>query len=460
MNVLASLSNAASTTPAATWLFGYLLNSLWQLPLAFAAAWLAARIARPAGPQAEHRIWVGALVLEIALPACPWQLDELGGHARTLLAWFGQPGVAGGQTHVVLGPGIVARVAWPALTGSVLVALTAAYLCLILYFAVRLLWGLAKTQSLRRAATPLAPGRTAIETIRHLRALSGIGPVRFASSPQISGPATVGLRRPTLLLPPAFLDHLGPHELEALLGHEFAHIRRADFAKNLLYGVLSLPAAWHPLLWLTRARLAETRELVCDELAAQAAGGPQTYARSLLQLASILSTRTATRPAPQILHAIGIFDANIFERRVMQLTRTPHRSTGLRRLIGSAACTLLALATCGSALALRMDVNQAPVKDAHPAHLNVKPGSMTLVNKSVPVYPVDAKKARVSGTVTLAAIIGKDGAVQNLRVVSGPTLLQQSALDAVRQWRYQPYKLNGDPVEVSTSVKVTYTLAK
>jgi TonB family protein len=174
----------------------------------------------------------------------------------------------------------------------------------------------------------------------------------------------------------------------------------------------------------------------------------------------MLSSRTATPPATRILHAIGIFDANIFERRVMQLTRNPHRSTRMRRLAGSAACTLLALATCGSALALRMDVNQAPARDTHPAHLNVKPGSMALVSKSTPVYPVDAKKAKVSGTVILAATIGKDGAVENLRVVSGPTLLQQSALDAVRQWRYEPYKLNGNPVEVSTSVKVTYTLAK
>jgi Zn-dependent protease with chaperone function len=337
MKLLASLFDAASTMPAATWLYGYLLNSLWQVPLVFAAAWLAARIARPAGPQAEHRIWVGALLLEVALPACPWQLNELAAHLRGLLSWIRQPGIAGGQTHVVIGPGIVARVPWPSLTGSVLVAGSAAYLGLVLYFAGRLLWGLAKTESLRRSATALAPGRAITEAIRHLQVLSGIGPVRLASSPQVCGPATVGIRRPTLLLPPAFLDHLGPHELDALLGHEFAHIRRADFAKNLLYGLLSLPAAWHPLLWRTRARLAETRELVCDQLAARAAGGPHTYARSLLQLAAMLSSRTATPPATRILHAIGIFDANIFERRVMQLTRNPHRSTRMRRLAGSAA---------------------------------------------------------------------------------------------------------------------------
>jgi len=71
-----------------------------------------------------------------------------------------------------------------------------------------------------------------------------------------------------------------------------------------------------PLLWLTRARLAETREMVCDDLAAEAVGGREGYARSLLRLARMLSDRKA----PRILHAIGILDANIFERRVMYLT--------------------------------------------------------------------------------------------------------------------------------------------
>jgi protein TonB len=75
------------------------------------------------------------------------------------------------------------------------------------------------------------------------------------------------------------------------------------------------------------------------------------------------------------------------------------------------------------------------------------------------VYPPLARQARIQGTVRLQAIIAKDGTIQSLEVVSGHPLLVQSALDAVRQWRYQPTLLNGEPVEVSTTVDVIFTLS-
>ncbi len=81
-----------------------------------------------------------------------------------------------------------------------------------------------------------------------------------------------------------------------------------------------------------------------------------------------------------------------------------------------------------------------------------------LVNMVRPVYPPLAKQARISGTVRLHAIIAKDGTVIQLEVVQGHPLLVQSALDAVRQWRYQPTLLNGEPVEVDTTVDVVFSL--
>ena len=82
----------------------------------------------------------------------------------------------------------------------------------------------------------------------------------------------------------------------------------------------------------------------------------------------------------------------------------------------------------------------------------------SLVNRVTPTYPALARAARVSGTVVLHAIIGKDGTVQQLAVMSGPPLLVQSALEAVRQWRYRPTLLNGEPVEVDTTIEVVFTL--
>jgi len=83
-----------------------------------------------------------------------------------------------------------------------------------------------------------------------------------------------------------------------------------------------------------------------------------------------------------------------------------------------------------------------------------------LVNRVQPLYPPLARQTRISGTVKLHAIIGKDGSVQQLQVVSGHPLLVQSALDAVKQWRYQPTLLNGEPVEVDTEIDVIFTLAQ
>jgi protein TonB len=81
------------------------------------------------------------------------------------------------------------------------------------------------------------------------------------------------------------------------------------------------------------------------------------------------------------------------------------------------------------------------------------------VHQVKPNYPPLARQARVQGSVVLQAVISKDGTIQNLRVVSGHPMLVQSALDAVKQWRYKPYFLNGEPVEVETSITVNFTLA-
>jgi len=86
--------------------------------------------------------------------------------------------------------------------------------------------------------------------------------------------------------------------------------------------------------------------------------------------------------------------------------------------------------------------------------------SAKLVKKPVPAYPPLAKQARVQGTVKFTAIIGKDGAIQNLMLVSGHPLLIQAARDAVKQWLYQPTLLNGEPVEVVTEIDVNFALSQ
>ena len=83
-----------------------------------------------------------------------------------------------------------------------------------------------------------------------------------------------------------------------------------------------------------------------------------------------------------------------------------------------------------------------------------------LVRQPKPVYPPLAKQARISGVVHLAAVISANGTIQDLKVISGHPLLIPAALDAVKQWVYQPTLLNGEPVEVQTQIDVNFTLSQ
>ncbi len=80
--------------------------------------------------------------------------------------------------------------------------------------------------------------------------------------------------------------------------------------------------------------------------------------------------------------------------------------------------------------------------------------------RPTPPYPAIAKAAGVQGTVVLQAMISKSGTIENLRVVSGPSMLQLAAMDTVKSWRYRPYLLNNLPVEVETNVNVVFTLSR
>jgi len=111
----------------------------------------------------------------------------------------------------------------------------------------------------------------------------------------------------------------------------------------------------------------------------------------------------------------------------------------------------------------------SPMGGGHSMHPDVRSAPSTarvskgvmegmLIHKVVPDYPAPARALHIGGTVELQATISRAGTIENLRVVNGPALLQQAARDAVMQWRYRPYLLNGEPVEVETTVNVEFKL--
>jgi TonB family protein len=439
-----------------SWLLSYLFSALWQIPLLFAAAWIAARILRRFGSHVEHRLWVGALLLEIVLPACNIRMSTLWRGTLSLLPSHGAPDH--GSVSVIFGPA-VATACTLHLPLALEFAIMLAWAGVVVWFALRLVWGFVQTRTLARTATPILLSADAAERCARF----GIAPPpQIAVSSRTTAPITIGTRRGIILLPPQLLENISSDDLDAVLAHETAHIARRDFAKNLLYSLLALPVTWHPLMWRTRARLAESRELICDEAAAAAVAGPRQYAHSLLRLASAV----AGQPRFAAIQAVGILDftsTRALERRVMILTRKPIPISTTRRILLATACSVLALATCTSALALRTDVSaggvatdKAPAKKITVSPAEISGNKISGVN---PTYPPEARKKKIQGTVVLEAVISKDGEIESLQVIESPSnLLSDSAMKAVQTWRYRPYLRNGEPVAVETKINVTYHL--
>jgi TonB family protein len=502
-----------------SFLLAYLLNSLWQVPLVFAAAWVAARMVRRNSIAMEHRIWVGALALEAILPACQLRPAKLAGQLWQLLQHVISNATSTGHVTVTVASASAPAHKSASLPPALSAAIAIVYGCIIAYFVARLAWGLWKTVALRRHAQPTILTGMLAESWQRCARLFSVHNANAATSSDTFGPITIGARHPVLLLPVGWETSFAAEDVAAAIAHEFAHMHRRDFAKNSFYELFALTIAYHPALWLTRKHITESREMLCDAMAAAALEGRDTYAHSLLRLAS-----TLTRGAPaKTLHAIGIFDANIFERRVMNLTQNRIELRGVRRAATTAACLVLGIGTCASALALRVDppvihesatadstvvgakiapavhapvasasvsstpaihaaivpapavraaVADAPVlpvqQQSQPAAQTTDPSEAMHVSAAViagnlltrvdPIYPEIARAAKVEGAVVLHAIIGKDGSMQSLTAISGPEMLTGAALDAVKDWKYRPYLLNGEPVEVDTTITVNFTL--
>jgi TonB family protein len=432
----------------------YVLNSLWQVPLIVLAAWMAARVVIPIGPGAEHRVWVGALLGEALIPALsllPWE--------RVNLVWpwhLRAQQASEGSVMVQVGSGMASS--GLAISSALIESAIGMYTTVTLFFAARFVWRWLRLRELERDAASVKLSGAAASAWQRGAQQFGAGRVALLSSRRIFAPLTMGITKRCVMLPEEMVVHLPEAELKTVIGHELAHVKRMDFVKNLAYEVLALAVSYHPGVWFTRQRLTESREMICDAMAAELSGSRE-YAQSLLRLAELLLQGKRVG----VPYAIGVFDSSTLERRLMKLTEMKKEIGRVRRCIALGACVVLGVAAATSAVALRVGVDQK-TGDTHKnaVHsVNVKAEVMQnqIVTKVTPVYPPDAKAARIQGKVVLQAVIGTDGHVESLKVVSGPKELQQSALDAVRQWAYKPYLLNGVPVDVITKINVTYSLA-
>jgi beta-lactamase regulating signal transducer with metallopeptidase domain/Flp pilus assembly protein TadD len=153
----------------------------------------------------------------------------------------------------------------------------------VILFSLRMVWGCAQVAALRRNGGPA--GDAVLSMVASLSRRMGLtGQVRVLISESAGGPSLVGWLRPVILLPAAALSGLTPEQLDAVLAHELAHIRRHDYLVNWMQMLVETLLFYHPAVWWISQRIRHERELCCDDLAVNTCAGALCYARALTTL--------------------------------------------------------------------------------------------------------------------------------------------------------------------------------
>ena len=344
---------------AADMIASYLVNAAWEGIAIGLAGWIATFLLRRLGSRVQHVVWVMTLLLAVVIPALPFfrLMPEAGSFAGVAPQPASVLFTATASHQAVANRGLVLPL-W------LIVGIAACYAGVLLHFAARFAWLMHCTRGMLRAVRPVSPET---ETSRLWRECTAAFSVRHACllvSKGSSGPGTVGALRPKMLVPKRLMEECSPEDLQAAMAHECAHIQRWDFLKNAIYELASLPIAFHPVCWIVKSQIAQTRELICDEMASQYVGDGDRYARSLLRLVT-LSFTTPARP----VHAMGIFDANILERRIMMLRSKKERLSAVLKagLLLAAVMVLVAMTAGTEAMAFPVQAKRHATQEVQPS---------------------------------------------------------------------------------------------
>ena len=365
----------------------FVLNAAWQTPLVVVAGILLDRATRRAPARIRHQVWSVVLLVAVLAPALGASgvgralrpVPATPAATKTPAAASGDGGPLATGDGLDGGPGATQDVAgrpdpfhgrasrlgalWNGsdilragaerrspigLVAILLVTLPALLGCL------RLARSVGRARSLWLTAGPPAAGDRAVPLSESTRKALGLGPVALLVTDEPIAPAAIGLVRPAIMLPRSLLREARDAELRAVLAHEMAHVARHDAARHVLAELALLPLRFHPVVPLLRRRLAETRELACDEAAAGVVGGVRDYARALLDVSAILAglSRPLTLP--------GVLGAGLLEVRMRHLTGNSTPWGRLRARLSLALATVALVALAVTTIPFAMGGTDAP----------------------------------------------------------------------------------------------------
>jgi TonB family protein len=329
-------------------------------------------------------------------------------------------------------------------------------------------------------------------------------------------PAVHGVLRPVIVLPVSMAAAWDLDALEPVLLHELVHIKRRDCLINTAQIVLQVVYFFHPLVWLANSAIRRERELACDDEVVRRSGGVSTsYVRSMMQVAETV----AHQPHRQLLGMAMAENASNLGRRIRRMMHSRYRVSEkyalaylFMVLVAGIFCVAVSAQGWERAAATHQEIITAAVEApailnptdtraqdrkeperkgtevsiskpeaaAAPAAIvpeNAPPKSQErppqvepirvgnavqeskLIDRAAPIMPKAALDSRTVGMVMLEAIIDEAGVPVSIRVVLGAnSLFEEAAMNAVRQWRYSPTLLNGQPVPVQTNVVLGFGL--
>ncbi len=358
-------------------------------------------VARGIGWAVLHSLWQGALVAivtAIALGA----MRRAGANARYLVACFGLLAVASSwtvtavravdaaaahawmQAHdsaiatnsvsIVLGPagpddatpaiqplpasatfGDGGDISWRARLEPWSLAIALVWLLGVGFLSARLAFGWAQVERLRRASVRTASDGLSLRA-HHLAARLGIErTVRVARSAAVAVPTLIGWLRPVVILPVSVLAGLSPEQLDAILVHELAHVRRHDYLVNLCQAAVEILLFYHPACWWLSRRIRTERELCCDDIVVRVCRNPLAYARALADL-------EALREMPAL--ALAATDGSLL-RRVRRLL-SPSDDGGGASGVAAVLAPVLIVMTLFGAHAADAGTQSVPVQESAP----------------------------------------------------------------------------------------------
>jgi TonB family protein len=378
-------------------------------------------------------------------------------------------GLAGKVTYILdpVGLGAAASPAADSGSGAPYVALTVVWLAGAGWLTFR--WARRLGASGLKGGTPVEQAESGVRS-RVLEALEDTGIPREVISimPGSALPAVTGLIRRRIVISECMAEGLSPAEMRAVLLHEREHLRRFDPLRTLIKRIAVAAFFYYPPLWAVLRQLDLSCEIACDQAAIRAGVKPSAFAGALARALEL-----GLIPAPAAA-GLGIKAGSTMKSRFEQI-RQPRRLVTMRRhrfaLIGAVTLAVMITAFPLPSCVKESDAPQPPeppeVAEV-PAPPEV-PGADDLVSPPalideaivLPEYPRSEKDAGIEGSVMLKAEILKDGSVGEITVVDGVEghpALEESAIKALRQWRFSPATENGQPVDMTIQIPIAFRL--